>query len=181
MERKGRRSPLPKGVARLSHVVRRLGSPLRAPASNQSSPLLSPSMSQGPSSPTLPPLVPAFLKISKRGEEFHPKLQRCGAWANAAIEINKRFVDLEWQQRNRLAQGLQETDPPSEWARLTSDEITRRNRYINIDPWAGNRVRLRVPEGHNDYINASHMSLTCSKSGMSKRFIATQVGALTDV
>jgi len=50
-----------------------------------------------------------------------------------------------------------------------------RNRYNNIDPWQNNRVKLRVAEGYNDYINASPIALKCTKSGITKRYIATQV------
>jgi protein-tyrosine phosphatase len=50
-----------------------------------------------------------------------------------------------------------------------------RNRYANVDPYQSNRVKLRVPEGHNDYINASPVELTSTKSGAVLKYIATQV------
>ena len=74
--------------------------------------------------------------------------------------------------------GLLTTDPPSEWARMTSDEVTRRNRYQNVDPFSSNRVRLKVPEGQNDYINASPITLKSVRTGKRKDYIATQVGLL---
>jgi len=46
---------------------------------------------------------------------------------------------------------------------------------MNVDPFASNRVKLRVPEGQSDYINASPIILRSSKSGREKRYIATQV------
>jgi protein-tyrosine phosphatase len=50
-----------------------------------------------------------------------------------------------------------------------------RNRYANVDPYQTNRVRLKVPEGYNDYINASPVELKSTKSGAVLKYIATQV------
>ena len=49
---------------------------------------------------------------------------------------------------------------------------------MNVDPWANNRIRLKVPEGQDDYINASPISLIRSKDSSKKRYIATQVCVL---
>ena len=38
-----------------------------------------------------------------------------------------------------------------------------------------NRVRLKVPEGYNDYINASPIELKSTKTGDVLKYIATQV------
>ncbi|QDS77977.1 hypothetical protein FKW77_001967 [Venturia effusa] len=101
-------------------------------------------------------LLPAFLKLSR-------------------ADIHSKFIDLEWQQRNRLAQGgIYTPENASQWARLANDETARRNRYMNVDPFVQNRVPLRVPEGHSDYINASFIQLTSTISGTKKEFIATQ-------
>lgn len=43
----------------------------------------------------------------------------------------------------------------SRWARHTGDDVSTRNRYLNVDPFASNRIHLRVSKGHSDYINAS--------------------------
>ncbi|PNS21300.1 Tyrosine-protein phosphatase 2 [Sphaceloma murrayae] len=84
-------------------------------------------------------------------------------------DISNTFVDLEWQQRNRLAAGLQPSDPPSQWARtLGPGDVLSRNRYLNIEVFANNRIKLRVEEGGNDYINASPIVLG------SRRYISTQ-------
>jgi protein-tyrosine phosphatase len=48
-------------------------------------------------------------------------------------------------------------DPGGEWARPDSDPVL--DRYSNIHPWSNNRIHLKVPEGVNDYINASPVSL----------------------
>jgi protein-tyrosine phosphatase len=98
--------------------------------------------------------LPAFLKLSRS-------------------EIQNKFVDLEWQQRNRLAHGRQ-TDVDSQWTLLSDDITVYRNRYANVEVFANNRVKLKVPEGHSDYINASPIELRSTRSGTEKRFIATQ-------
>lgn len=43
-----------------------------------------------------------------------------------------------------------------------------RNRYMNVEPYARNRVKLKVAEGVNDYINASPIQLG------RRKYIATQ-------
>ncbi|QIX00804.1 hypothetical protein AMS68_006321 [Peltaster fructicola] len=95
--------------------------------------------------------VPAFLRQS-RGD------------------LHSKFVDLEWKQRNRLAQGSQDaaTSGDSKFARLAGDHITSRNRYLNVEPFAQNRIKLKVGEGVNDYINASPIKLG------ERYYIATQ-------
>ena len=87
-------------------------------------------------------------------------------------ELHAKFVDLEWQQRNRLLQGTQQptdpTAPPSQWSRLSDPAVTARNRYLNVEPYAQNRIKLKVAEGISDYINASPIQLG------KRRYIATQ-------
>lgn len=94
-----------------------------------------------------PPNLPAFLKQTKADQ-------------------HAKFVDLEWQQRNRLAAGL--ANPNETYSRLTGDDVTARNRYLNVEPYAQNRIKLSVPSGLNDYINASPIVLG------KRRYIATQ-------
>ena len=106
-------------------------------------------MAPSASSTTQEPPLPAFLRQSK-------------------VELQNTFVDLEWHQRERLAAGSQASTTPSQWARLTGDEVLARNRYLNVEPFASNRVKLRVAEGVNDYINASPILLD------KRRYISTQ-------
>ncbi|KAI9822491.1 MAG: hypothetical protein M1827_000210 [Pycnora praestabilis] len=86
-------------------------------------------------------------------------------------EIQIKFTDLEWRQRNRLSQAL---DPSSRWAQQTDREVKARNRYLNVQAWANHRIHLKVPEGSCDYINASPISLRSSKTSELKNYIATQ-------
>lgn len=46
---------------------------------------------------------------------------------------------------------------------------------MNVDPYSNNRVKLRVPAGYNDYINASPIAMKHTRTGKVRRFIATQV------
>jgi protein-tyrosine phosphatase len=96
----------------------------------------------------------------------------------ATTEVQKTFEELEWHQRKRWAEGMRKTAPgakPSQWAGLSGAEIVERNRYTNIYPWQSNRVKLEVQEGQSDYINASPITLKCTRVGNVKRYIATQV------
>ncbi|GAB7333444.1 hypothetical protein MBLNU13_g05046t2 [Cladosporium sp. NU13] len=93
-------------------------------------------------------------------------------------DVHAKFIDLEWQQRDRLLAGAQQptgSDQPSQWSRLTGDVITARNRYLNVEPFAQNRIKLNVGEGVNDYINASPIQLG------KRRYIATQGPKNTNV
>ena len=97
-----------------------------------------------------------------------------------SADVHQKFVDLEWEQRQRVLQGLQRrtSDPdqqPSQWARCAGDDVKDRNRYLNVDPWQNNRVRLKVPDGTSDYINASPVELRSTSSDKVLRYIATQV------
>ena len=58
---------------------------------------------------------------------------------------------------------------------MAGDEVARRNRYLNVDPYSTNRVRLKVPDGQNDYINASPITLKSARTGKRRDYIATQV------
>lgn len=112
-----------------------------------------------PNGTSHPPNLPAFLRQSK-------------------ADLHNTYTDLEWAQRERLLAGSQapittpptaETAPqPSQWAPLRNEGTAARNRYANVEPYAQNRVKLAVPSGLNDYINASPIVLG------ERRYIATQ-------
>lgn len=88
------------------------------------------------------------------------------------VDLHNKFIDLEWQQRNRLLQGTQHpldpNDPLPQFARLNDDAVKERNRYLNVEPYAQNRIKLKVAEGVSDYINASPIRLG------KRRYISTQ-------
>ncbi|KAL2690177.1 tyrosine-protein phosphatase 2 [Phyllosticta citricarpa] len=109
--------------------------------------------------------IPSFLSHSKTGRLTF-----------GCAEIHQKFVELEWQQRNRLAHTG--TTPNNgtfaQWVRVSGDVPSQRNRYLNVDPFVNNCVKLRVPQGQDGYINASPIVLRSSTTGNSKNFIATQ-------
>lgn len=74
----------------------------------------------------------------------------------APHEIDAKFQDIVWLERQRMT-GFNHS-PDFRWARITGDH-RKLDRYVNIQPWENNRVRLRVPAGKQDYINASPIAL----------------------
>ncbi|KAL7272588.1 hypothetical protein RUND412_004598 [Rhizina undulata] len=88
-------------------------------------------------------------------------------------EIKRKFQELDLLQNERLAEGFCLADS-SQWRLDHSSEVLSRNRYSNIAAWDSNRVRLKVPSEHCDYINASPIALASRKDGTPKRYIATQ-------
>ncbi|KAI1348978.1 protein-tyrosine phosphatase-like protein [Xylaria sp. FL0043] len=89
-----------------------------------------------PTEKTQKPQIPPFLNLSE-------------------TTIESRFQELIWRERLRSQQGFQNPSPNSQFARVLSPETKILDRYKDIWPWANNRVRLPVPEGKLDYINAS--------------------------
>jgi protein-tyrosine phosphatase len=69
---------------------------------------------------------------------------------------------LVWLERDRIAQAITNSSPDFRWARVKGPHLKTLDRYINIQPWQNHRVKLQVPEGHVDYINASPITLTPS-------------------
>lgn len=91
--------------------------------------------------------------------------------------MDQQQQDLQQLQQDEEQQQLDQP-PLSKWARCNGDEYASRNRYLNVDPYQANRVRLDVPDGCFDYINASPIALTTTKSNTTLTYIATQVRML---
>lgn len=88
-----------------------------------------------------------------------------------------RFSELVWRERNRLMQSVTNPSPEFRWARVTGPHLKTLDRYMNVQPWHNNRIRLQVPEGHVDYINASPIVVAPSHSPATTepdRYIAMQ-------
>lgn len=95
----------------------------------------------------------------------------------AWIEIHQKFNEIEILQAARLS-GARESVAGNEsqkWVLENRPEILPRNRYINIQVWSHSRIHLKVPDGDCDFINASPISLSHSKTGSPARYIAAQV------
>ncbi|KAI1478930.1 phosphatases II [Daldinia eschscholtzii] len=104
------------------------------------------------------PRIPAFLTQSQQ-------------------DIEAKFHELNWAERFRLQESVNNTSPSFKFARVTAPETKILDRYANIQPWANNRIRLQVPDGHLDYINASPITLRSPFDPQSKpphRYIAMQ-------
>lgn len=95
----------------------------------------------GPYEKQQPVKMPSFLSLSSQ-------------------EIEAKFQEIVWMERNRMLQSVTNPSPDSKWARVTGDNIKKLDRYMNIQPWQNNRVKLKVPPGKLDYINASPITLT---------------------
>ncbi|KAK9782355.1 putative Tyrosine-protein phosphatase 2 [Seiridium cardinale] len=82
-----------------------------------------------------PPKIPAFLNMSEQ-------------------DILSKYNEIIWNERNRMLQATTNPSPTFKFARVDAAFRTL-DRYGNIQPWNNNRVKLQVPEGSPDYINAS--------------------------
>ena len=92
-------------------------------------------------------------------------------------EISAKFEQLNAHQLQRLESARAGADQESSWAVDNSPQNKLRNRYLDIRPWEKQRIRLKVPEGVSDYINASPIKLPSSGDGdgEERKYIATQV------
>ncbi|KAL2194854.1 protein-tyrosine phosphatase-like protein [Corynascus similis CBS 632.67] len=101
---------------------------------------MEPTSDEAPQKTVKQPKMPAFLDLSDE-------------------EILNRFSELVWRERNRLMLSITNPSPDFRWARVTGPHLKTLDRYFNIQPWHNNRIKLRVPEGHIDYVNASPIVL----------------------
>ncbi|KAH9227993.1 hypothetical protein K456DRAFT_1847497 [Colletotrichum gloeosporioides 23] len=111
-------------------------------------------------SSTPKPKIPAFLDLS-------------------TPDLENKFQELVWLERNRLAAGMApDADENSKWGSFKQTDLSRgvQDRYFNIKPWNHNRIKLRVPEDELDYVNASTITLTSpsNKDLEPLRYIAMQ-------
>lgn len=82
--------------------------------------------------------------------------------SHAITDIDVKYQELTWAERVRVAQGMRDDNMgDARWIIYKhADTFEKMDRYINIKPWAYNRVKLRVPETEFDYVNASAITLT---------------------
>lgn len=74
--------------------------------------------------------------------------------------IDAKFREILWLEHNRMIQAVANPSPDFRWASVIGNHLRKLDRYMNIQPWENNRVRLRVPAGNQDYINASPITLS---------------------
>lgn len=131
------------------------------------------------------PKMPAFLALSTQGKLlflkisiYYNNISQLTVLHEADIEA--KFQELVWAERNRLMQGMSNSSPDNRWARVTGPHLKALDRYVNVQPWQNNRVKLKVAPGQIDYINASPISLTSAAamdshaSAHPDRYIAMQ-------
>lgn len=121
--------------------------------------------------------IPAFFDSYMQGTRSLP----CATWihANHHPDIDFKFQELTWAERDRLLEGTKHESEGFKWGtfkQLDVPEKGQMDRYFNIQPWNHNRVRLQVPVNELDYVNASEITLE-SPSDPDKlplRYIAMQ-------
>ncbi|KAJ1325802.1 Protein-tyrosine phosphatase [Microdochium nivale] len=92
-------------------------------------------------------------------------------------EIESRFMDLQLQERARVMEGMGDNSPSGRFRSALPVDSRKLDRYQNIQPWANNRVKLKVPNGCLDYINASPIKVPSPLESVDRpdqNFIAMQ-------
>ncbi|PHH64373.1 hypothetical protein CDD80_1135 [Ophiocordyceps camponoti-rufipedis] len=107
------------------------------------------------------PEMPAFLALSTQ-------------------EMDRHYQEITWAERSRLADAnTNQSIDDYKWGhfqQLDGPDRGFMDRYPSIRPWNHNRVRLRVPPGQFDYVNASTVVVPSSQpdSLPPRRYIAMQ-------
>ncbi|KAI1504106.1 phosphatases II [Biscogniauxia marginata] len=96
-----------------------------------------------------------MLPIGKPGE----KPEKPSFLALTEREIESKFEEVSLQEQDRVLRAAENASPNHQFARLPLSETKHLDRYMNIFPWANNRVKLQVPSGTSDYVNASPIIL----------------------
>ncbi|OLN96181.1 Receptor-type tyrosine-protein phosphatase O [Colletotrichum chlorophyti] len=130
------------------------------------------------------PRIPAFLDLSVQGTPKplpRKKLRsaRRGLTSGLPPDLENKFQELVWLERNRLAAGMApDADENTKWGSFKQTDLRRgvQDRYFNIKPWNHNRIKLRVPPEELDYVNASTITLSSpsNKDLPPLRYIAMQ-------
>lgn len=131
--------------------------PATSPIARGSNADLQPQDMNGDAAGAQPPKMPTFLSLSPQ-------------------DIIAKFQEIVWMERNRIMQSVTNPSPDFKWARVTGDHLKRLDRYMNIQPWENNRVRLRVPPGKVDYVNASPIALSPATPQQPPRLQAQEPG-----
>jgi protein-tyrosine phosphatase len=124
-----------------------------------------------------PPIMPQFLQMTDIGK-MHSLCMTAESVNFECKETHDKYAELVRLENERLA-ASKDAPPDGEWARLDPDPVL--DRYSNIHPWANNRIHLKVPDGFNDYINASPVTLVSTsekqstiKTGIQDKYICMQ-------
>ena len=89
--------------------------------------------------------------------------------------MTSKFREISYHEHCRLQQSIQNPSLNFRFAHALPAAARYLDRYANVQPWTNNRVKLQVPEGQVDYINASPIVLASpSASRPPLRYIAMQ-------
>lgn len=89
------------------------------------------------------------------------------------IEQTAKYDKLCVLEASRV-RASRSTPSDPQWSRFHPTETLNRDRFNDIFVWKKNRVPLRVPEKHCDYVNASPIELKSKVTGEETRYIAMQ-------
>ncbi|OAR05737.1 hypothetical protein LLEC1_07677 [Akanthomyces lecanii] len=101
---------------------------------------------------------------NEQGEELRLKLVPAFL-TQSDEELLQRFQEIQQMEAERKPPLPRSIDETAKWHLYDSGSGTGKSsmdRYINIKPWSHNRVKLNVPEGTSDYVNASPVSVPAS-------------------
>lgn len=113
------------------------------------------------------PKMPSFLELSDSGKLHGSHILLLSSLQDIHtnrslsyfIEIENKFQEIVWLERKRILEATQNPSRDFRWARVMGPHLRLLDRYGNIQPWHNNRIKLQVPEGKIDYINASPIVL----------------------
>lgn len=98
-------------------------------------------------------------QASKQGGSSGDVQHKIPAFLNLSVpDIVAKYGEINWMEGERTMLGTQDPLTHSQYA-PPSTMYRNLDRYGNVQPWNSNRIKLQVPEGYTDYINASPIVL----------------------
>ncbi|KIH89027.1 protein-tyrosine phosphatase 2 [Sporothrix brasiliensis 5110] len=156
----------------------------RSPTAGLSSQMLNISLPSDGDTPVSPMRIAPKYKRHSAQSATSTDIPKMPAFLNLSPqEIEHKYQDLVWMERDRLQNST--TAPTGRWTRVSGPHLRLLDRYMNVQPWEKNRVKLKVPPGQIDYINASPIVLTTTAPSHAQRppdrYIAMQGPKISSV
>ncbi|XWW99308.1 hypothetical protein V2A60_007317 [Cordyceps javanica] len=115
---------------------------------------------------------------STNEQDEEPSLKIPAFLTQSDLDLQNRFEDIQNKDNRRTNPATDLDDEGTVWSLYQSENGPVKSvmdRYCNIRPWSHNRVKLRVPDGAPDYVNASPIAVPPSEAeAPTLRYIATQ-------
>ncbi|OAA62923.1 protein-tyrosine phosphatase 2 [Cordyceps fumosorosea ARSEF 2679] len=112
----------------------------------------------------------------EQGEEPGPRIPAFLTQSDS--ELQERFQDLQKREGARAYPSTNPNEETMQWIVYQNENEQGRNvmdRYYNIRPWNHNRVKLNVPDGALDYVNASPVTVAATdEAAPTYKYIAMQ-------